>query len=266
MAAVETDALVLRHVRQGDTSHVVTLLARESGRVAVMAKGSRTPGNRYGAGLDLFSLSRIRYRARPGRDLVYLDACELKRSFAALAQDVFAYAAAGTCAELVDRLVPDGGASSGIFDTLVDALSALAETAPFPAGEEGRAVALAVAFQLHLMDHLGIAPELTGCAACGAAGGGADRALSSSFSPRLGGLLCGKCRAAEGGRRLGTDTVEFLRQAAFGELTAALAAARPPGKGTLLEARAALDAMLEYHHHGRPGAMRSRRFLDDLWR
>jgi DNA repair protein RecO (recombination protein O) len=262
VATVETDALVLRHVRQGDTSHVVTLLARESGRVAVMAKGSRTPGSRFGAGLDLFNLSRIRYRARPARDLVYLDACELKRDFAALARDVFAYAAAGACAELVDRLVPDGGASAEIFDELLDALSALAETAPFPDGEESRAVALAVAFQLHLMDHLGISPELTGCVACGAA----DLEGSTSLSPRRGGLVCRKCRAAEGGRRLGTETVEFLRQAAFGELTAALAAARPPAKGTLLEARAALDALLEYHHHGRPGAMRSRRFLDDLWR
>ena len=30
--------------------------------------------------------------------------------------------------------------------------------------------------------------------------------------------------------------------------------------------RAALDAVLEYHHHGKPAALRSRKFLDDLWR
>lgn len=262
MAAVESDALVLRHVRQGDTSHVVTLLARESGRIAVLAKGSRTPGSRFGAGLDLFTLTRIRYRARPARDLVFLDGCELKRSFSVLARDVIAYAAAGTCAELVDRLVPDGGTSAEIFDELLEAWIALAEAVPFPQGEEPRAVGLTVAFQLRLMDHLGIAPELTGCVACGAA----DLEGSTTLSPRRGGLVCRRCRAAEGGRRLGTESVELLRQWAFGEPTEAIVAARTPARGTLLEARAALDAMLEYHHHGRPAAMRSRKFLDDLWR
>jgi recombinational DNA repair protein (RecF pathway) len=125
-----------------------------------------------------------------------------------------------------------------------------------------RAVALPVAFQLRLMDHLGVAPELTGCVACG----NADLAGSTTLSPRRGGLVCRRCRAAEGGRRLGSDTVAFLREAAFGELTGSLTAAVPPGKRTVLEARAALDAMLEYHHHGHPGTMRSRKFLDDLWR
>ena len=259
---MESDALVLRHVRQGDTSHVVTLLARDSGRVAVLAKGSRQPGSRFGAGLDLFSLSRIRYRARAAQDLAFLDSCELKRSFAGLARDVFANAAAGACTELVDRLVPDGGTSTEIFDELLEALTALLETVPLPEGESMRAVALPVAFQLRLMDHLGVAPELTGCVACG----NTDLEGSTALSPRRGGLVCRRCRAAEGGRRLGADTVAFLREAAFGELTATLTAPVPPGKATVLEARAALDAMLEYHHHGHPGTMRSRKFLDDLWR
>ncbi|MFN8177418.1 MAG: DNA repair protein RecO [bacterium] len=262
MALVETDALVLRHVRQGDTSHVVTLLARETGKVAVLAKGSRTPGSRFGAGLDLFTLSRIRYRARPGADLVFLDACELRRSFAGLARDVFAYASASVCAELVERLVPEGGSSAEIYDLLLEALVTLSEVVPLPDGEERRAAALPIAFQLKLMDILGIAPELTGCVACG----NEDLGGSTSLSPRLGGLLCRTCRAAEGGRRLGADAVAFLREALFGELLSTMTSGRPASKAVVMESRGALDALLEYHHHGRPGALRSRRFLDELWR
>jgi len=259
---VDSDALVLRHVRQGDTSHVVTLLTREAGKVAALAKGSRQPGSRFGAGLDLFNLSRVRYRVRAASDLVFLDACELRRSFAVLAQDVLAYAAAGVCAELAERLVPDGGGSPEIFDLLLESLGALAEAVPLPEGQELRAVAMSVAFQAKLMDLLGVAPELTGCVACGSA----DLGGSNALSPRRGGLVCRRCRAAEGGRRLGADTVAFLRTATFGDVDDVLTAERAPGKGSLSEARAALDAVLEYHHHGRPGAARSRRFLDDLWR
>lgn len=262
MTHVESDALVLRHVRQGDTSHVVTLLARETGKIAVLAKGSRQPGSRFGAGLDLFALSRIRYRPRPSHDLLFLESCELQRSFAALGQDVLAYAAAGACAELAERLLPDGAGSPEIFDLLLDAFSVLAETVPLPEGEEMRTVALPVTFQMRLMDQLGIAPELTGCVACGAE----DLGGSTSLSPRRGGLVCRRCRAAEGGRRLGADAVAFLRGSLFGELADAMTAARAPGRGVVLEARGALDAMLEYHHHGRPGALRSRKFLDGLWR
>jgi len=258
---VDSDALVLRHVKQGDSSQVVTLLAREGGKVAVMAKGSRKPGSRFGAGLGLFNLSRIRYRARPNRDLVFLDSCDLQRSFDVLTRDVVAYAAAGVCAELVDRLVPEGAASAEIFDLLLDALTALAETTPLPAGEELRAVALPVAFQTKVMDTLGIAPELTGCVACG----NTDLGGSSSLSARRGGLLCRRCRAAEGGRRLGAETVEFLRSALYGDVAGALTAPRTPTRGVILESRGALDAVLEYHHGTRP-ALRSLRFLDELWK
>jgi recombinational DNA repair protein (RecF pathway) len=133
---------------------------------------------------------------------------------------------------------------------------------PLPAGEELRAVAFPVVFQLKLMDCLGVAPELTGCVGCGAADAGAGASLSA----RRGGLLCGRCRAAEGGRRLGPETLAFLRSALFGALDGVMASPGPPAPSVILESRGALDAVLEFHHHGRPSALRSRRFLDDLWK
>jgi recombinational DNA repair protein (RecF pathway) len=133
--------------------------------------------------------------------------------------------------------------------------------APLPPGDELRAVALPVAFQSKLMDALGIAPELTGCVACG----DAELGESPSLSARRGGLLCRRCRAAEGGRRLGAGTVRFLRASLFGDVSACLAAPRPPARSVILESRAALDAILEYHH-GTRLALRSLRFLDELWR
>jgi DNA repair protein RecO (recombination protein O) len=262
MAHVESEALVLRHVRQGDTSHVVTLFAREGGKIAILAKGNRKPGSRFGAGLDLFNLTHIRYRARPNRDLMYLDTCELRRSFGGLAVDVFGYASAGACAELVARLVPEGAASEQIFDLFLEALTILLETAPLVAGEELRAVALPIAFQLKLMDVLGVAPELTGCVVCG----DTELGAATSLSAHRGGLLCPRCRAAEGGRRLGAETVAFLRASHFGELAQVMTVPYPPPRGLIVEARAALDALLEFHHHGRPAAFRSRKFLDELWK
>ena len=258
---MDSDAIVLRHVKYGDTSHVVTLFARESGKIAVMAKGSRKPGSRIGSGLGLFNLSHVRYRPRANRDLVFLAECDLHKSFDGLTQDVFGYAAAGVCAELVDRIVPQGAASTEIFDVLLGTIGALSDIAPLPAGEELRAVAVPVAFQSKVMDALGIAPELTGCVACRET----ELGDSQSLSARRGGLLCRRCHAAEGGRRLGRGTVQFLRASLFGDVSAVLTAPQPPSRGVILESRAALDAVLEYHHGSRP-ALRSMKFLDELWR
>jgi DNA repair protein RecO (recombination protein O) len=262
MDHVESDAVVLRHVKQGETSHVVTLFARAGGKVAVLAKGSRKPGSRFGAGLDLFSLSHIRYRPRANRDLVFLDVCELRTSFERVTHDVFGYAAASVCVELVDRLVPEGASSEEIYDLLVEALDALAQTSPLPAGQETRAVALPIVFQLRLMDVLGIAPELTECSSCGTN----DLHEALSLSARRGGLLCSRCRSAEGGRRLARETVHFLRASLFGEFSGVMTAPDAPTRGTVLEARSVLDAVLEYHHHGNPATFRGRKFLDQLLR
>lgn len=262
MSFVESDAIVLRRVKQGDTSQVVTLFARETGKLAVLAKGGRKPGSRFGSGLDLFNLTRIQYRPRPHRDLVFLQSCDLQRGFEKLAVDVYGFASGGVCAELVDRFVPDGASSEEIFDLLLHALTVLADSVPLPSGEELRAVAVPISFQLKLMDALGITPEMTGCVACGES----DLGGSTTMSARRGGLLCHRCRAAEGGRRLGTEAVEFLRAGLFGDLEHAITAPRPPTRALILEARSALDALLEYHHHGKPSALRSRKFLDELWR
>lgn len=261
MTQVATEAIVIRHVKQGDTSHVVTLLTRRQGKIAVLAKGNRKPGSRFGAGLELFNRSQISYRDRPNRDLVFLDACDLVESFERLRLDVFGFGAASVCAEITDRMVPDGGASEDIYNLLATALDALNQVVPLPDGEEMRAAAFPVAYQLKLMDLLGIAPELTECASCAAH----DLGQSASLSARRGGLLCGACRAAEGGRHLGIETVEFLRVSLFAELPRSLSTSEAPSRAIVMEARGALDAILEFHH-AKPQTLRSRKFLDDLWK
>jgi DNA repair protein RecO (recombination protein O) len=261
MSYVESDAIVLRHVKQGDSSRVITLFARDTGKVAVLAKGIRSQALKYGSSLDLFNVARIQYRLRSNRDLVYLQSCDLRRSFEAITRDIFGYAAAAVCVELVDRLVPEGAPSPDLFDLLLGALEILAETVPFPEGEEMRAVAFPVAYQMKLMDRLGLSPELSSCVGCG------DPELSTaSLSARRGGLLCQRCRSSEGGRYLGSASLEFLRRSRSGELAAVMTSSVAPTKGVVLESRAALDSVLEYHHHVKTSWLRSRKFLDGLWR
>ena len=52
---VKTRAIVLRTMRMGETSSLVTLYAQECGKLKAMARGARKPKSRFGAALGLMT-------------------------------------------------------------------------------------------------------------------------------------------------------------------------------------------------------------------
>ena len=63
MAIVQTDALVLRSHRLGETSLIVTLFTRDFGLLRCVAKGARGPKSRFGASLEPgVSIAAVVYR------------------------------------------------------------------------------------------------------------------------------------------------------------------------------------------------------------
>ena len=52
---VKTRALVLRTMRMGETSRLVTFYTQEQGKLKVTAKGARKPKSKFGAALDLMT-------------------------------------------------------------------------------------------------------------------------------------------------------------------------------------------------------------------
>src|SRR3989442_14714462 len=68
MPTYPADAVVLRRLDYGEADRILTLLTREHGKLAVIAKGSRRTKARLGNGLGLFT--RPQMLAAKGR---YLD-------------------------------------------------------------------------------------------------------------------------------------------------------------------------------------------------
>ena len=59
MPTYQADAVVLRRLDYGEADRILTLLTREHGKLAAIAKGSRRATTRMGNGLDLFTRSQM---------------------------------------------------------------------------------------------------------------------------------------------------------------------------------------------------------------
>src|SRR2546428_9918428 len=69
MPTYPADAVVLRRLDYGEADRILTLLTREHGKLAVIAKGSRRAKARMGNGLDLFTRSQMPLGQGPNLDL-----------------------------------------------------------------------------------------------------------------------------------------------------------------------------------------------------
>lgn len=201
MPAYPATGIVLRRISLGETDRIITLLTRDQGKVHAVAKGARKPGSRSGGATELFTLTR--FMLAPGRSLEIVSQCEVQESFPALRADLGLLARATYLCELADRLTEDHEPSPDVFDSLVSAFYLLRRRADDPD-------IVLHAFELQLLSERGYAPGLAQCVTCGAEPGG----QGLSYSPTLGGLLCGRCRRPMDAIPLPATALDLMRRMA----------------------------------------------------
>jgi DNA repair protein RecO (recombination protein O) len=205
MAALESEALILRSVDYGESDRILHLLVPDSGRLTAIAKGARRSVRRFAGTLDLFNHLSVRVdRRRPGH-LSRLDQARLVRGFAALRQDPARFALGCYLLEVFDRLAPEGATRADgerLFRFALAALEWIATRAPTQK--------LRVLIELRALDALGLRPELRHCVRCGREPGEGDETL---FHVAEGGPVCGRCSARlEGLLRVHLGTLRALEQ------------------------------------------------------
>ena len=202
MAILATDAIVLHSFDYLESSRILRLVTRDGGVRSVLAKGARRSSRRFGSALDLFAQGSAQLYAKPGRDLDTLSGFEVVRSRPALGEDMGRFAGASAIAELTLRFGRDA-ADTGLFDTVAEALDALADSSA-----DG-ALTATLASAWRIVAELGFAPAIDICAECHDVLSDDETVL---FSHRAGGALCQRCgRLAVSGRALPADARSALR-------------------------------------------------------
>jgi DNA repair protein RecO (recombination protein O) len=187
----KTEALALRISPFANTSHVVTWLSRDFGRLPTVIKGARRPKSPFLGQYDLFYTCELLFYARERNGLHIARECSPIAVRETFRSDWRAAACASYLCDLVGRAVPDGAIMPRLYELATESMELLSRGCASPT--------FVFWFELKLAALLGVGPRLSACPGCGAdlAGTAHRRSL---FSCVRGGILCPECAAAEGPR------------------------------------------------------------------
>ena len=228
---VNTAALVLRTTEYSETSQVVTFWTRERGKVRGIVKGARRGSKSGGAGLDMLNLCDIVFVPKPPPALCLVTSWQVQDTLRRLRTDLSLLYAALYASELLNAATEDADPDAELFDLTLRFFEAMeGGTKPYPA---------LLRFETLLLSHVGLAPHVDHCAACGEPAGDPVR-----FSPAVGGLLCERCAERQGDA--------FPLSGAAAEAIHRLSEPAPPSGlrmsgNEILEIRRVLDEHIVYH-------------------
>jgi DNA repair protein RecO (recombination protein O) len=193
---VKDQAICLRAVNYSDTSQVVTMLCRDHGKIAAMAKGSRRPKNAFDGPIEVFSCGDAAFVTKDsGGQLANLAEFSQKPLFRGLTRNLPALNAALFAAELTESFLEDHDPHPPLYDKFLKFLSTVQDS-----HEEPLVWAWLILYQIRLLEETGIAPVWDRCVNCNASLEIKDRVRTAQssvyFSSRNNGLLCSGCETA----------------------------------------------------------------------
>lgn len=187
-------AICIRCVDYSETSQVVSFFTRSSGKVSVIAKGSKRPKSPFDGPIEILSSGDIVYSLARGDSLATLTEFEQQVVPAGLRGNLFALNCSFFAAELIEHLTAQNDPHPELFDNFLQFLRSVGR---IPAtSEQRRAImTLLILFQLSLLSHLGLQPILSYCVNCKTKYDTRHTTYELYFSSSANGLVCKDCES-----------------------------------------------------------------------
>lgn len=235
----KTEALVLRVTPFSRTSHIVTWLTPEHGKIATIVKGACRPKSRFLGQYDLFYTCELLFYTRGRNTLHIIRECSPLRTRAAFRENWLACCCASYVCDLVSRVSPEGHPHPELYYLANSSLNFLA------AGTAG--LQFLFWFELRLMKTLGLAPQLSKCPACHS-DLVSQGSAKSFFSYVRGGILCTNCAKLTDNvaTHISPDTLAMMRSWQNAHSPSTVQHTRCVRK-QLLEIRKLLGIFISYH-------------------
>ena len=237
---LQTEAIVLGARRYSESSKIVTLYTRDTGRMAVIARGAMRPKNRFGAALQPLSYVSAVIYVKEGRDLQNISSAESVRRFSKLSGSLERMAAGLEIVELVNASIHGEDRNEYLFLSIVEALDSLNEPTADP-------LLVSVWFMNRLAGSLGYAVRTEGCGVCDEETSATEKG-SVVYSVSAGAPLCAEHRNASGYRLIAADTFSLMRR--LNDCSAVEAGLMEFDRTSSMELRDILHGFLRYHVDG----------------
>lgn len=179
----KSHAICLRYYPFSNTSRVVQWLTRSGGRIVTLIKGSQRVRSGFLGQYDLFYTCELVYYVRLRSSIHIARECTPIDVRSYLRSDWKACATASYFCDVFSRIIPPHAAQASLFDFLNESLDALAT-------HSGSAEIIG-AFEIQLLNRLGLAPRLKHCVNCGTEISQGHPPVY--FSCSRGGVICAHC-------------------------------------------------------------------------
>lgn len=173
------DGLVLRETPVGDNDKLLTVLTAEEGRFLITAKGARSMHSKVMPICRLFTYANIEYYEKNGRR--WLSGGSVNESFYGLNADMEGFALAAYVLQVAAEITGEGVEAGEILRMTLNTLYSIEQKKkPF--------WQIKAVYELFAAQVSGLAPDLTGCDACG------EAAPEQIWLDVMNGhVICGEC-------------------------------------------------------------------------
>ena len=204
---VSTDAIVLRSMKYGESSKIVTLYSEKFGKIKVIAKGARSAKSKFGASLEPMMHSSVIFYKKEQRDLHVLSKCELSKPFLKFDGNGDRLAVGLAVVELVNLVMHDEEENLPMFTLLVETLEAVDRASQ-------NLMNIFFAFELHLLEIFGYGLNLHDCMRCGRSVVENEEVEGVFLLLANGSVMCSDCHSAlnAGGIKASKGIVQSLFQ------------------------------------------------------
>lgn len=199
MGLVETEGIITKNIKFGDTSRIVTLLTKDFGKISAVANNVRTGKSKLLGGLFLFSYSGfVLYEGKKKSESLYrINEINLKEPFKNIRESIDKTAYASYFAEAASKATREGEPDGELLSLLLNVLYFVDRgVCPYPL--------LKTVFEIKAAKILGYAPSFDKCIKCGK---GEELFL---LDPAAGGVCCKKCGTCKSGNYVLNNTVRSL--------------------------------------------------------
>jgi DNA repair protein RecO (recombination protein O) len=182
VASYVTDALVTSTRRYGEADRLLILLTPDHGRVGAIAKSARKAKSRLNGATELFVHARI--ELAEGKSLAIVRQVEVIDPHLGIRESWARLQLAGHVAEIANKMGEENHPDKDLYEITVRAMAEI---------DQDRRDAV-LRFKVALLDHMGVFPDVGGCADCGS---GRVKGRVHLDGTR-GGFLCDDCAKING--------------------------------------------------------------------
>lgn len=157
---VKTEAVVLKSMKYGETSKIVTFYTKEFGKLNGIVKGARKTKSKFGASLDSMAYVLLVVYKKETGGLNLISQCDLMKSFSNIPSDLDRLVEGLKVIEIIYQVSHYEEKNYPLFKLLIGTLSALDKA-------DKNFSSIGFAFEIKLGELLGYSFNFSKCGKCG---------------------------------------------------------------------------------------------------